>query len=110
MNLLIAKTVGLLKIQKPYKIILKDKLKDNAAEYYAMYRKDKLCSHVIRVNLSILQNDQRDLNTLIVHELIHAWQEETGLIEIHGKYFQKMAKILGNEFNLPLLYMKKYDK
>lgn len=110
MHNLIAKTIGFLQLQKPYKIILKPSLKGNAAEYYAMFRKEKLVSHLIRVSVNNLATDTRDLNTLIVHEFIHAWQEEKGLTEIHGYYFKKMAKILGREFNMPNIYIKGTDK
>lgn len=111
MNIIIAKAARLLQIQKPYKIILKPKLTTgNAAEYYALYRKQKLSSHIIRINLGTLENDTRCINTLVVHEFIHAWQEETGLTEVHGKYFKGMAKILSAEFDLPLLYIKGVDK
>ena len=109
MHTLIAHTIEILGIQKPYKIVLKPSLK-NAAEYYAMYRKEKLVSHLIRINVGNLAHDTRDLNTLIVHEFIHAWQEEKELTEIHGEYFKQMAKILSKEFNLPNIYIKGTDK
>lgn len=109
MHDLIADTIGFLGIEKPYKIILKPSLKGNAAEYYAMMRKQKLVSHVIRVSVDNLETDTRDLNTLIVHEFIHAWQQEKGLTEIHGKYFRRMAKILGHEFKMPNIYLKGID-
>lgn len=111
MHNLIAKTIGFLQLKKPYKIILKPTIKaGHSAQYVSMYRKDKLVSHVITVNIGNLGKDTRCLDTLIVHEFIHAWQEETGLTEIHGYYFRKMAKILSKELELPLIYIKGVDK
>ena len=109
MHTIIHRTIEILELKKPYKIVLKPSLR-YAAEYYAMYRKEKLVSHLIRINVGNLAHDTRDLNTLVVHEFIHAWQEEIGLTEIHGYYFKKMAKILAEEFMLPNIYIKGTDK
>jgi len=106
---LIAKTIGFLEIEKPYKIVLKPTLKGSAAEYYAMVRKGKLVSHLIRVSISNLKGDIRDLNTLVVHEFIHAWQEEKGLTEIHGPEFRKMARKLEKFLNMENIYIKGVD-
>jgi len=109
MHTIINNTVDILGLRKPYKIVLKPSLK-YAAEYSAVYRKEKLCYHIIRVNLGNLAHDARCLNTLVVHELIHAWQEERGLLEIHGYYFRKMARILGQAFGMSKIYMPGVDK
>lgn len=110
MENLIAKTIGFLRLQKPYKIVIKPKLKEgNRAEYYGMYRKGELVSHLIRVSVSGLDEDMRDFNTLIVHEFIHAWQEENGLTEIHGPQFQDMAAYLGFMLNMENIYLKGID-
>lgn len=106
---LIAQTIGFLKIEKPYKIVLKPSLKGNAAEYYAMVRKGKLVSHLIRISIGSLKGDIRDLNTLIVHEFIHAWQEENNIDEIHGPEFRKMARKLEKLFNMENIYIKGTD-
>ena len=106
---LIAKTIGFLEIEKPYKIVLKPTLGGNSAEYYAMMRKGKLVSHLIRVSISNLKGDVRDLDTLIVHEFIHAWQQENGIEEVHGPDFQRMARKLGKHLNIDNIYIKGTD-
>lgn len=110
MQNLIRQTIGFLELRKPYKIVLKPSLKGNAAEYYQMMRKGRLVSHLIRVSINNLETDSRDLNTLIVHEFIHAWQAENNISEIHGREFRKMAKTLGNVLNLENIYIKGIDK
>jgi hypothetical protein len=110
MQNLIRQTIGFLQIEKPYKIVLKPRLKGNAAEYYEMRRKGKLVSHLIRVSISNLETDRRDLNTLIAHEFIHAWQAENGIVKVHGREFRKQAKALGNILNLDNIYIKGVDK
>jgi hypothetical protein len=106
---LIAKTIGFLEIQKPYKIVLKPTLKGNAAEYYAMMRKGRLVSHLIRVSINNLKGDVRDLDTLLAHEFIHAWQQENSINEIHGPEFRRMARKLGKHLNLDDIYIKGTD-
>lgn len=110
MQNLIRQTIGFLQLEKPYKIILKPRLKGNAAEYYSMVRKGRLVSHLIRISVDNLQYDRRDLNTLIVHEFIHAWQAENDIVEVHGKQFRKMARGLGNALNLENIYIRGIDK
>lgn len=109
MQNLIRQTIGFLQIEKPYKIVLKPRLKGNAAEYYQMVRQGKLVSHLIRVSVDNLHTDSRCLNTLIVHEFIHAWQAENNISEIHGREFRKQAKALGNVLNLDNIYIKGVD-
>ena len=110
MQNLIRQTIGFLELRKPYKIVLKPALKGNAAEYYQMHRKGKLVSHLIRVSINNLETDRRDLNTLIVHEFIHAWQAENNITKIHGREFRKQAKTLGNALNLDNIYIRGVDK
>ena len=109
MHEIITKTVSLLELSKPYKLVFKPKLGGHSAEYYGMLRKGKLVSHVLRFSIGNMSVDARNLDTLIVHEFIHAWQAEKGLDETHGPFFKKMAKVLGKEFNLPLIYIKGTD-
>lgn len=110
MQNLIHDTIRFLQLKKPYKIVLKPSLKGNAAEYYSMMRKNKLVSHLIRVSVDNLQYDRRDLNTLIVHEFIHAWQAERGITEIHGPEFQTMAKFMACNLNMNSIYIPGIDK
>lgn len=48
--------------------------------------------HEIKVWTGNLHLDVRDYKTIIVHELIHAMQQELGLEEAHGEFFQLKAK------------------
>lgn len=112
MHNLIAKTVGFLNIQKPYKIVIKPKLKGGAsAEYYEMRRKGKLVSHLIRINMeNMFADNARSFESLIVHEFIHAWQVEAGIIESdHGPEFQFMAGVLGKSLKIKDIYLKGTD-
>jgi hypothetical protein len=62
----------------------------NDAEYIPRFNgRGDLKRHVIK--LFIAENNNRDFETLIIHELIHAYQEENKIVEIHGKSFAKMA-------------------
>lgn len=106
--------VDYLGLQKPYKIELKSKgNKVASALYMALYSnggKDGLHSHWIRINLGNLSNpNERDLNTLIAHELIHAWQEEKGYTDIHGTSFQMKAAEISAEFKMPGVYNPETD-
>lgn len=108
-NNIVLACVDILGISRPYsvKIISKTK-KDTEAEYIARYsEKHKRLTHDIRVYLG---ENTRPLESLIAHEFIHAWQEEKGLTEIHGKYFRKIARELEEAFNLPDIYIKGIDK
>lgn len=106
--------VDYLGLQKPYKIELKSKGNKSAtAKYWALYSnkgKGDLHSHWIRVYLSnIATPRERDLNTIIAHELIHAWQEEKGYTDIHGTSFQMKAADITAIFNMPLVYNPETD-
>ena len=93
---LIDLTVEYLGLEKPYTIKLNSKGKKSAsAEYIAKYnRGGELVSHQITIYLGNQLEDTRDIETLIAHELIHALQEEEGIIEIHGEYFIDIAGLL----------------
>jgi predicted SprT family Zn-dependent metalloprotease len=52
----------------------------------------------------------RDFNTLLAHELIHAWQEENRKAETHGKHFKKLAKQLESQFGFTEIYIKGIDE
>jgi len=93
---LIDLTVEYLGLEKPYTIKLNSKSKKSvSAEYIAKYnRGDVLVSHQITIYLGNQRTDTRDIETLIAHELIHAYQEEAGIEEIHGDDFQSIAEML----------------
>jgi len=93
---LIDLTVEYLGLEKPYTIKLNSKGKKSAsAEYRASYnRGGELVSHQITIYLGNQAQDSRDIETLIAHELIHAYQEENNIEEIHGDDFQSIAEML----------------
>jgi len=93
---LIDLTVEYLGLEKPYTIKLNSKGKKSAsAEYRASYnRGGELVSHQITIYLGNQDTDTRDIETLIAHELVHAFQEEKGIIEIHGQDFIDVAGLL----------------
>jgi hypothetical protein len=68
--------------------------------------KGKLTEH--RITL-YLQDQSRDFNTILAHELIHAWQEEHNKTECHGWHFKRIAKKMGKHFDLSSVYIKGTD-
>ena len=102
----IARAIGYLQLEVPYSIVIKPKLRDCAGLYTSVYKGNKLVEHRITISLYHTGKDfVRDLNTVIVHELIHAWQEENGIEETHGSEFQRMAEYLGNKLGMGNLYI-----
>ena len=82
----------ILKLEKPVKVKF-SKRNHNAwdASYTPRFTKwgDVKC-HVIKIYNN--PDRSRTIDELIAHELIHAWQEENAVEDIHGKPFQKMAR------------------
>lgn len=100
----IAKYLGL---KKPFSITLKSGTKNKAtAKYWGLYsEKGKLESHEIKIWVGNLENPlERSLETLIAHELIHAWQEEKGFTDTHGESFKYAAERVSCEFDLERVY------
>lgn len=86
--------------------------KDFDAEYSPVYRemksgKMKLRKHCIKIFIG--GELERDIDSLIAHELIHAWQEENGIAEIHGPQFIKKARRMEKIFNLDRVYIPDVD-
>ena len=99
-----AKALG---ITKEFRIVLKNKHNKKAdAKYWGMYTDKILVYHLIHV---YMLDACRDLDTLIAHELIHANQEEMGLNEAHGSYFQTEAKRMERIFGLSEIYIPDTD-
>lgn len=94
-------------IKKPIELRYKFIDSPNDAEYSPRYDSNgNLKKHII--TLYRWNNNSRDRKTLIVHELIHAYQEENNLPDkLHGKDFRKMAKRYSKKF--PMLYIKNVD-
>jgi predicted SprT family Zn-dependent metalloprotease len=94
-------------VKKPVELRIKFKDYCNDAEYSPRYDSNgNLKKHII--TLYRWNNNSRDRKTLIVHELIHAYQEEKNLADkFHGKDFRRMAKRYSKKF--PMLYIKGTD-
>ena len=101
--------IDYLGLKKPVTIrVLPKSNKWADADYEAEYsEKGKLLEHIITVYTKGLQ---RDFNTLIAHELIHAWQAENNKDEIHGPYFVKLAKKMETKFGLREVYLPGIDE
>lgn len=87
-----------LELIKPVKIRFSKKShKAWDAEYSPKFDKwgELVCHHIKIYNNG---DRARDVDTLIAHELIHAWQAENDKEDIHGKAFQKMARKIKKQF------------
>lgn len=101
--------INYLGLKKPVNLrIVTRKNRFADAEYEAEYsdKTGKLKEHLITV---YYKNNSRDLDTLIAHELIHAWQEENKKQETHGKYFKKYARKMEKQFGLHEIYIDGVD-
>lgn len=86
----IENVINALELKLPVELRIKFKQYSNDAEYEPRFNKHgKLKRHVITVYFD--SDNHRDFNTLVIHELIHAYQEENKINEIHGESFAKMA-------------------
>lgn len=98
-----------LKLKKPVQLTVVNRQHKSAdAEYETDYRDNgQINCHLI----TIWNNPHsRDFNTLVAHELIHAWQAENNKDEIHGPYFVKLAKKMETKFGLREVYLPGIDE
>lgn len=101
--------IKFLGLKKPVNLrIITKKNKWADAEYEGEYSDitGKLIAHNITV---YFKNNSRDFETLIAHELIHAWQEENKALETHGPRFKKQAKRMEKQFGLREIYIPEVD-
>lgn len=97
MENLIKECIEILGITKPVDIRLKTRLprkyKDTRAIHYTWIEDNgDILRHVIQVAMI---EDDRNLETIIAHEFIHAWQAEYKPKDrVHGKGFQNVALTL----------------
>ena len=97
-----------LELEKPIEIQIKTKKKKTMhAAYWGMYDEyGELKYHLIRV----YGFDQyRGFESLIAHELIHGWQEERHIDEIHGPQFRHMARAIEHTFQIENVYIPGVD-
>jgi hypothetical protein len=107
--MLIKEIVEFLKLEKPVEIQIRTKTKKKVDAYYwGLYSETgELKSHLIRV---YGLNPERGLQTIIAHELIHAWQEEKGFSdEIHGWKFRVTAEDIEFNFGIKNIYLPDLD-
>jgi hypothetical protein len=67
----------------------------------------KLLEHKITIHVG---DNARGFDALLAHELIHAWQEEHGKTEIHGRHFKRLAKAMAESFGIEEIYLKGVEK
>lgn len=96
-----------LKLELPVDVKLSTREKKIAAVYEPRFKGDNLESHKIVVYMG--GEHDRDLFTLIAHELIHAYQCENNLTDVHGKSFRLMARYLDLIYELPSIYIPCQD-
>jgi hypothetical protein len=104
------KYIEFLRLKKPVNLrIVTRKNRFADAEYEGIYsdKNGKLVEHQITI---YFKGNVRDFETLVAHELIHAWQEENKKSETHGKFFVKYAKKMEKEFNLKEIYIEGVDQ
>ena len=98
-----------LKLKRPVQLtVINHASKSCDAEYETEYYDNgKIARHLI----TIYNNPySRDFNTLVAHELIHAWQAENNKDEIHGPYFVRLARKMETKFNLREVYLPGIDE
>jgi hypothetical protein len=99
-----------LNIRFPVTITIKTrKGKDCDGLYLPHYsdRTGKLIGHKITI---YTVGNTRSFETLLAHELIHAWQEEKRVAEFHGPFFAEMAKIIERDFGIKEIYLQEIDE
>ena len=102
--------IKFLGLKKPINLRIITKRNRSAdAEYEPEYSDitGKLICHKITI---YFKDNCRDFETLLAHELIHAWQEEHKKTEIHGKFFRKYARKMEAAFNLREIYLPDVDE
>lgn len=78
------------------------------AEYTPQYSASgRLLGHDIVV---YLKDNTREFETLLAHELIHAWQEENKCWENHGEFFRLKAFEMEAHFGLRQIYLPDIDE
>ena len=102
MNKLIAACVEYLDIRRPYRVSLQNRIKNPDWFAYCTATIDNK-GNVLRHNIVVTMQDmlKYDLNTIIAHEFVHAWQFENHIKgRNHGKKFQNKAMKLAEYLNL----------
>lgn len=102
--------IKFLGLKKPVNLrIVTRRNKSADAEYEPEYsdKTGKLKEHKITI---FFKDNTRDFETLLAHELIHAWQEEHKARETHGPAFIKYARKMEKHFGLREIYISGIDE
>lgn len=100
--------INYLGLKKPVELTIKTVRGEDEDAYYVPIRSDRgrLIGHEIVI---FTVDTQRLFDTLLAHELIHAWQEEKKLTETHGPKFKDMAMNMEETFDLIEVYIPEVD-
>lgn len=101
--------IKFLGLKKPINLrIITKRNRECDAEYEPDY--SDISGKLIRHNITVyFKDNSRDFETLLAHELIHAWQEENKKYETHGPAFIKYARKMEKAFNLTEIYIPEVD-
>lgn len=108
----IENAVGFLGVRLPVTIHIKNPRDRNIAAYHeGVYSKSgKLKAHKIVVNMgSVRVKGERNKKTLILHELVHAWQAENKKPRKHGKVFARKCAEVNMKFGVPRIFQPEID-
>lgn len=99
-----------LQLSKPIDLRLRFQSNEETdAEYNPRFdKRGNIKRHVITLYVSREFEFERDFQTLLAHELIHAWQAENNIEDIHGQLFQEWACRLEKEYG-PIMLNRIYD-
>ncbi len=110
---LIADVAEYLGVEKPYEIRISSKPHDWAAGFCEQrMRKGKIIKHVITLYLPSIIASGFSLESVIAHELIHAWQAEEGILlegQYHGEDFAYAAADVEQTFGIDEVYDPEND-
>lgn len=97
-----------LNLKLPVKFVFEEKENDSAGYYIPLYsKKGLLRKHKIFINML---DCGRSFESLIAHEMIHAWQEENRKKDCHGKSFIKMSQHIQNVLKIEGIFDPECDK
>lgn len=97
-----------LNLKLPIKFVLEEKDNSTAGYYIPLYSKKGIIrKHKIFINML---DGGRSFESLIAHEMIHAWQEENRKKDCHGKSFIKMSQHIQNVLKIEGIFDPECDK
>lgn len=110
---LIVEVARYLGLNKPYDIRIKSKRHDWAAGFCEQHtRKGKIVKHIVTVYIPTAMDSEYTLESVIAHELIHAWQAEQGYLtegNYHGVEFQEMSEDITDTFGIANIFCEATD-